>query len=133
MSAVGTKLRSISGANGYRGLAHWCPGCEEVHVYKIDGPGPTKWTFNGDYERPSFTPSMLISTDRTLCHYFIKTGSEILAARAGVGAGPLQCASVHPDRSYIDFCGDSPHALRGQIVELPDWPYAPGTYGGIDE
>jgi hypothetical protein len=45
---------------------------------------------------------------RTLCHYFIRAGK-------------------------IEFCGDSPHNLAGQTVDLPDWPYAPNTYGGIEE
>lgn len=81
------------------------------------------WTFNENYERPTFSPSVLISIDddedehgnelpapvrRTLCHYFITDGQ-------------------------IVFCGDSQHHLSGQTVPLPDWPYAQGTYGGIDE
>lgn len=44
----------------------------------------------------------------TLCHYFIRSGK-------------------------IEFCGDSPHKLSGQTVDLPDWPYAAGSYGGIEE
>lgn len=106
---VGTKLRSCSGANGYRGILHWCPGCEEVHQYKIAGPGPTCWSFDGNFDSPTLLPSMRISDNTgTICHYFIRAGK-------------------------IEFCGDSPHKLKGQTVDLPDWPYAPGTYGGVDE
>lgn len=61
---------------------------------------------------------------RTLCHYFIKTGAELTNRDPG--------RVFDPGKSYIDFCGDSPHALSGKVVELPDWPYAPGTYGGIE-
>ena len=53
-------------------------------------------------------------TQRTLCHYFI--------------GGP---AGDKP--GMIEFCPDSPHKLAGQTVALPPWPYAPGSYGGIDE
>lgn len=61
---------------------------------------------------------------RTLCHYFIKTGADLQS---------MEQRGLDPSKSYIEFCGDSPHKLSGQTVELPDWPYKPGEYGGIDE
>lgn len=118
---VGKKLRRATW-NGGAKLMHWCPGCEEVHGFIIAG-GPPQWSFDGNYDVPTFGPSMRIfvteTTDdddkplpqpiqRTLCHYFVKAGK-------------------------IEFCGDSPHKLAGQTVDLPDWPYAPGTYGGIED
>ncbi len=121
MGAIEKKLRSATGT-GEKRFLHWCPGCAEVHSIRIEcaGPGPV-WSFNGDLERPTFSPSIRISEGhddegnrlpqgqwRTLCHYFIRDGR-------------------------IEFCSDSPHPLAGQTVDLPDWPYAPGTYGGIDE
>lgn len=72
------------------------------------------WSFNDNMEKPTFSPSMLIfDTDKsgnrtTRCHYFITDGKII-------------------------FCGDSPHKLSGRTVDLPEWPYAKGTYGGIEE
>lgn len=121
MGAVGTKLRRASGPLGHVSLMHWCPGCDEPHGIRIGGPDGPKWTFDGDYLRPTFSPSVRCFTiygedwkqlpagqTRTLCHYFIRGGR-------------------------IEFCGDSPHKLAGQTVDLPDWPYAPGTFGGIDE
>lgn len=118
----GTKLRWARGPRDTR-LMHWCPGCEEVHGYRIEGEGRPKWDFNGDFDKPTLTPSMRIfitdrtddndrplptPVERTLCHYFITDGK-------------------------IQFCVDSPHKLSGQTVDLPDWPYAPGTYGGIED
>ena len=118
-------------------MLHWCPGCCSVHQIRVFGPPPV-WSFNGSGDAPSFEPSIRVfvthTTDdddkplpapveKTLCHYFIRLG----AALADRGA------NLDPAKSYIDFCGDSPHDLRGKIVELPDWPYAPGTYGGIEE
>ena len=29
-----------------------------------------------------------------------------------------------------EYLADSGHAMRGQTVDLPDWPYADGEYGG---
>lgn len=94
-------------------LMHWCPGCKQPHGIRVEGPGP-KWSFNGDYENPHFEPSIRCFTTKdgvqqTLCHYFIHNGK-------------------------IDFCGDCPHEFNGkQGVEIPDWPYARGAYGGIEE
>lgn len=121
MNATGKKLRRAVGNGGkHVRLMHWCPGCEEPHGITIAG-GPPQWTFNHDFERPTFTPSVRCftayddegnplpaGTDRTLCHYFITDGK-------------------------IQFCGDNPHKLNGQTVDLPDWPYAPGTFGGIED
>ncbi|MCW2195009.1 hypothetical protein AB7M45_007780 [Bradyrhizobium elkanii] len=121
MAQIGTKLRSATSNNGqHQRLMHWCPGCDEVHGITIKSSLGPKWQFNGDYERPTFNPSVLLQSNhdgekrlpagqmRTECHYFIRDGR-------------------------IEFCGDSPHKLAGQTVDLPDWPYAPSTYGGIDE
>ena len=116
-----TKLRRTVGAGGFRSIMHWCPGCNEVHGIRIEGPSGPKWAFNNDFERPTFSPSVLNFTTyddddnllpngqrRTLCHYFITDGK-------------------------IQFCADSPHALAGQTVDIPDWPYASGAYGGVED
>ena len=105
-------------------LLHWCPGCDNPHGILIENAqGHPIWTFDGNYDSPTFSPSIRCFTtettddddkplpapvQRTLCHYFIKAGQ-------------------------IEFCGDSPHKLAGQTVPLPDWPYSPGSYGGIEE
>ena len=121
MSQVGTKLRKASG-QGERMLIHWCPGCFEAHSIRIEGKAPV-WSFDGNYAQPTFSPSIRrfytettddddkplpAPRDVTTCHYFIKAGK-------------------------IEFCGDCQHSLTGQTVELPDWPYLPVEYGGLDE
>lgn len=113
------KLRRTEAAGGFQSIMHWCPGCEEVHGIRIKGPNGPVWSFNNDFEKPTFSPSILCfttfddegtplpsGTRRTLCHYYIKEGR-------------------------IEFCADSPHALAGQTVEIPPWPYENGAYGGI--
>jgi len=80
-----------------------CPGCKSDHVVN-DSPG--RWTFNGDYERPTFTPSILVTYN----------GRD-----AGVDdAPPAVCHSFVTD-GHIQFLGDCTHALAGQTVSLP--PY----------
>ena len=123
MGAVGKKLRRAVG-QGTVSLMHWCPACDEPHGIRISGPAPT-WAFNQDYDAPSFHPSVLCFTTfdhegmplpfgqkRTLCHYFLHRGSEL----------KQHGANLEPKRSYISYCGDCPHEMRGKIVELPDWP-----------
>lgn len=69
----------------------WCPGCDEAHGCD------KRWTFNGDYERPTFSPSIHVSASGPeTCHSFVRDGQ-------------------------IQFLSDSYHALAGQTVELPEW------------
>lgn len=92
MGQVSSKLRSVTG-----GFSHWCPGCERMHVL----PHPRGWTFNGDLERPTFSPSFRHdwrdAGGERVCHYFLQDGK-------------------------LQFCGDAWHGLAGQTVELPALP-----------
>jgi len=80
----------------------FCPGCQQGHLFHTepwgrDGvPGPV-WSFNGDLERPTFSPSMLVNASRpeSRCHSFVKAG-------------------------MIQFLGDCYHDLKNQTVELGD-------------
>ncbi len=102
MSAPSGKMRRVEDR-----YIHWCPGCEELH------PLPDRWVFDGNLERPTFTPSFRHSwvlfdayTDegegvgeprRHACHYFVIAGQ-------------------------LAFCADSTHALAGTTVPMPDLP-----------
>lgn len=99
------KLKPISttAGNPY-GWSHWCPGCNDSHVIPTSTVlGDKAWGFNGDVERPTFTPSVLNTWKNEAeglsfcCHYVITAGS-------------------------IQFCGDCTHALAGQTVPLPELP-----------
>jgi len=58
MSALSAVLR---GGEGGR-LSFWCPGCGEPHAIQVwAGPGP-RWGWDGNAERPTFTPSVLVTT-----------------------------------------------------------------------
>lgn len=103
MGALSAKLRSAEG--GY--ILFWCPGCDGAHMIRVASEGKQGgWTFNGDAEKPTFTPSVLVNYN----------GSD-----AGVdGAPPAICHSFVTDGS-IQFLSDSTHALAGQTVALPDF------------
>ena len=109
MGAMSARLRGVEDAYGAKGFAHWCPGCKAVHVvwYHKGTRGGACWTWDGNAEAPTTSPSIRLSTQHgTICHYFLKAGK-------------------------IEYCGDCQHPLSGKTVVLPDWPYAPGTYGGL--
>ncbi len=86
-------------------FGHWCPACEKVHDFAVETPFPNgaRWTFDGNVEAPTMSPSMNIGVGPfpngrvERCHYFLRNGS-------------------------IQFLGDCTHAMAGQTVPLPDLP-----------
>lgn len=102
MSAV------VCRADSGRWLFH-CPGCGSAHFFD------SRWTFNGDVEKPTFRASLLIhhamharhaedgtveTFERPRCHSFVTDGN-------------------------IEFLADSTHALSGKTVPLPPWSDVP--------
>lgn len=90
------RVRWLDVGNGRVHFGIRCPGCDEVHA--LD----ERWTFNDNFERPTFTPSLLCRGERPepfVCHSFITDGR-------------------------IQFLSDCTHALAGQTVDLPpfSWP-----------
>ncbi|HEX2868708.1 MAG TPA: DUF6527 family protein [Ignavibacteriales bacterium] len=88
-----------AGQNGYR--IFLCPACKHriaLPTYATQGPGP-KWEFNGDFEKPTFAPSILTRWNEgeeqkpKVCHSFIRNG-------------------------MIEFLPDCTHELAGKTVPL---------------
>jgi len=100
-------------------LLFFCPGCKEMHQVTIgEGDGP-RWGFNGDYDRPTFSPSVLVRTG----HYCSgRDGKECWCTyeeRFGEPA-PFKCSVCHSfvRDGQIEFLSDCTHALAGKIVVL---------------
>lgn len=87
---------------------------------RLDGDGPPKWGFNGDYERPTFTPSVLVGGVQIEQDENGKWTGEWICDADGKPL-PLVCHSFVTD-GQIQFLGDCTHALAGQTVPLPDFP-----------
>jgi phage terminase large subunit GpA-like protein len=51
---------------------HWCPACEMAHAL----PADNGWTYNGNPDAPTFTPSFrqMRVRDGKDCHYNITNG-----------------------------------------------------------
>jgi hypothetical protein len=114
MSALSRILRDTTD----NGLMFWCPGCNEAHRIQHGAGGGPRWGWNGDVEKPTFTPSVLVSGVRGL------TDDEHAAYMRGEGLPeptPFACHSFVTD-GQIQFLSDCSHAMAGQTVSLPDFP-----------
>lgn len=88
-------------------------------------PHPHAWGFNGDGDRPTFTPSILVSGWKPTPEMaqvedwvqWLRDHPEVKR----IPGGPSVCHSFVTD-GRIQFLADSNHALAGQTVEIPDWP-----------
>jgi len=104
-SRIGSKVLRREGWYHGPTHAHWCPACATMHDFAVEQPfrNGARWTFNGNGDAPSFSPSMNISigpySDGTIfrCHYFLTVGR-------------------------IQYLPDSTHAMAGQTVDCPDVP-----------
>lgn len=121
MGQISAVLRSIEGGR----LGFWCPGCQEMHMV---GTGPGGWTWNGNKDRPTFSPSVLV----TCGHYAPghKPGGRCWCTfdaeqvAKGKEPGPFKCHRCHSfvRDGQIQFLGDCTHALAGKTVPLPPFP-----------
>jgi hypothetical protein len=86
------RARPLSDTTGeLSGHVVTCPGCGNWHLFD------KRWSFNGDLERPTFSPSMLVNANvpgAMRCHSFVTDGR-------------------------IQFLGDCDHELKGQTIDLP--------------
>ena len=99
------KLARIDFDNGSSDWYFYCPACQSGHYYRTP-----LWTFNGNTSLPTFSPSLKISQ---------------LVRRGGVPVEPkveiVEC-HLHLVDGKIIYTDDCPHQMRGQTVEMQDWP-----------
>lgn len=111
-----TKLKSLG--NGL--VQFYCPGCEELHTICIEGPNA--WGFDGNYEAPTVTPSVLVTSghyvsthkpgDNCWCDFESRTGRK----------SKFSCKRCHTfiKNGVIEFLSDCSHALANQTISLPN-------------
>lgn len=94
---MASKLRHADSRVSFR-----CPGCGWPHTIRIAPDdcfrGQPLWTWNGDDEKPTFAPSILVRGGELqgICYSFVRNGE-------------------------IQFLNDCKHGLAGKTVPLPDW------------
>lgn len=125
MPQVSDKLRSwksLDGAQG--GFTYWCQGCNSSHTVRTHGPG--SWGWNGDVNKPTFTPSVLLNGVRMTAKGEADWEAWVAAGCPSPSPGsfesaPLVCHSFVTD-GRVQFLSDCTHALAGQTVDLADLP-----------
>jgi|SRR5271165_7119570 len=90
MGQISDKMRKTA-----HGFTWWCTGCEEAHPLPFEDG---RWSFNGNFKAPTFTPSFKHDWGNGKCCHYIVTDGQIA------------------------YCGDCTHALAGQTIPMPDLP-----------
>ena len=111
-------------------LLFWCPGCNELHMISI---AQGRWTWNGDSEKPTFDPSVLVRSghfveerhkpgDTCWCTFYRDNPTE----KPDESSLRFKCGRCHSfvRAGQIQFLDDCSHALKGQTVALPPIPAA---------
>lgn len=107
---------ATNGTEPGRRVHFWCPGCDVAHGVTVEAPN--SWTWNGDLEQPTFSPSVKVGGVQW------EKDAGFYKPRHHVPAGaPIVCHSFVVD-GQIQFLGDCTHDLAGQTIPLPDWPYS---------
>jgi hypothetical protein len=94
----------------------YCEGCGGLHAFD------DRWTFNGDLDKPTFSPSLLIrsghymndhKSDKCWCTYNAEHPDD---------PAPFECTICHSfvTDGKIQYLSDSTHKLAGQTVNLKD-------------
>src|SRR2546429_616577 len=78
-------------------LCFFCPGCHCDHPFRIKSPTRPNWEWNGSFDAPTFTPSLLCNASfpESSCHSVVTDGNKA-------------------------FLEDCHHELRGKTVQLPE-------------
>lgn len=119
MARISNILRSV----GEDSVSFWCPGCRGMHVVKVNGPNA--WEYNGDVNKPTFSPSLLIASGHHSSLY--KQGDPCWCtynATKPVDEKSFECGVCHSfiRDGMIQFLTDCTHHLSGQTVSIPDLP-----------
>jgi hypothetical protein len=86
----------VDGNDNLWGYAFFCVGCEHAHVFSI--AGNKIWTFDGNVEMPTFTPSLLNDSPDQRCHLNLTKGK-------------------------IQYHLDCSHDMKGKLIDLPEMPF----------
>ena len=111
--------RGVLIENGANRVGFWCPGCEEYHIVNI-GPGSPTWAFNGDWDRPTLVPSVLVRSGHHVPGWSGKQCWCTYNKENPDDPAPYQCRICHSfvTAGEIQFLGDCTHALAGKTVRL---------------
>lgn len=106
---MGIKIELTTYA-GDPAITYRCP-CGASHTLRVSGSHTPRWTWNGDRERPTISPS--VNYTEAAC------SDDCDVCEEGHHLPEFRCHSfVHEGR--VQFLADSTHALAGQTVDMKD-------------
>lgn len=108
MGQLSPVLRSVAGGR----LLFYCPGCESAHIVRVVGDEHPRWGYNDNPDRPTFTPSILVTYN----------GPDADTRDADGDRAPSRICHSFVTDGRIQFLGDSSHELAAQTVDLPPLP-----------
>lgn len=101
-------------------LSFMCPGCNQRHTIGLIGNNGPQWVWNGDKDKPTLSPSVLVRTG----HYVDGDTENCWCAynREHPDDVDFECVTCHSfvKDGMIQFLNDCTHSLSGKTVELPD-------------
>lgn len=93
----------------------FCPACCCGHKVWVREPAPSgaRWTFDGNYDKPTISPSILVTGKE------VPTDEQAAAILRGERVElPAKRCHSHVEAGVIKFCDDCTHELKGQQIEL---------------
>jgi hypothetical protein len=103
------------------GFTQWdfkCPGCGHNHVFVTAGPSTSphnqRWQFNGNVDKPTFTPSLL--------NWWGKDADPNWQEPEGTppSYGWSGTCHLYVTAGQIQYLGDCTHKLAGQTIDMVD-------------
>jgi hypothetical protein len=118
-------LRPWTGG-GRSGFTYWCQGCETLHsvvTAREDSQHPC-WGFNGNMEKPTFTPSVLVTSGHYMPGHDPAKGCYCTKPPPDGEDWGFKCERCHTfiTDGQVQFLSDCTHALAGQTLPLPELP-----------
>lgn len=95
------------------------PGCKCVHAVN------NTWEFNGDLEKPTFSPSILVKSGHYMPDHKGDCWCKFNENQLNKGEKPseFKCVVCHSfvTDGKIQFLSDCTHAMAGQTIELGEF------------
>lgn len=94
-------------------IAYWCTGCQMHHGIPIRKTESPYWEFNGDYENPTFSPSILVRIPHPEGY-----SRENPAPKGWEGKMVEDICHSFITNGKIQYLSDCTHSLAGQTIDL---------------
>ena len=115
------KLSSVLRSGENNQLIYWCPGCKMYHAinYGLNG-----WQWNGNVDKPTFTPSINITGGHYASDFNPGNACWCTFNRNNPDKTSFKCAMCHSiiTDGKISFLSDCKHELAGQTVDMAPLP-----------